>query len=330
MTYRVSVVIPTFKRPDLLEHCLHALTQQDISPTDFEVIVVDDAASDATRQQVECWSERHKACGYTFRYLPVTGAHGPAAARNCGWRVARSEIIAFTDDDCLPSPGWLRAGLAAFNEDIVGVAGKLIVPLDHTPTDYEYNAAMFTKVEFITANCFYRHCALAMVGGFDERFTMAWREDSDLVFSLVEAFPKREKAVLVSAPQAVVVHPIRPARWGISIKQQRKSIFNALLYKKHPNLYCQRIQSTPPVHYYCIIIALLIALIAALAGAWWLALTACCVWLYLTARFVLLRLRHTSHSPRHILEMLVTSIVIPPLAIYWRIVGAIKFDIFFL
>ena len=75
-------------------------------------------------------------------------------------------IVAFTDDDCLPSPGWLRTGLAAFNEDVVGVAGKLIVPLDHTPTDYEYNASMLSKAEFITANCFYRFDALAMVGGF--------------------------------------------------------------------------------------------------------------------------------------------------------------------
>src|SRR5437588_5369687 len=112
--YRVSVVIPTYKRPHLLENCLQALSLQDIAPTDFEAIVVDDAASDATRQQVERWRERLDACGYSLRYLAVSGAHGPAAARNCGWRAARGEIIAFTDDDCLPSPAWLRAGLAAF------------------------------------------------------------------------------------------------------------------------------------------------------------------------------------------------------------------------
>ncbi len=330
MIYRVSVVVPTFKRPDQLQRCLSALTIQDIDPAIYEIIIVDDAACVDTRRQVECWIECTKGCGHTIRYLPVNGPHGPAAARNLGWQAARGEIIAFTDDDCLPLPGWLRAGLAAFRDGIMGVSGKIIVPLEHTPTDYERNAALLAKAEFVTANCFYRRETLAMVGGFDERFSMAWREDSDLVFRLVDHFSSGSTSSLLYAPAAVVVHPIRPASWGVSLKQQRKSMFNALLYKKHPALYRQRIQSAPPWHYYCILGALLIALMSTIAGFWLYALGALSVWILMTARFCLLRLDNTSHSLRHISEMIVTSLLIPPLAILWRIVGAIKFRVFFL
>ena len=169
---------------------------QDLDPTDYEIIVVDDAACETTRRQVDDWIEcMHRGkCEdgpvHTIRYIAVTGSHGPAIARNVGWRAARGEIIAFIDDDCIPTPGWLSAGLAAFTDGIVGASGKLIMPLVHIPTDYEHDAVQLEKSEFVTANCFYRRDMLERVGGFDERFIAAWREDSDLFFTLQEYVEK--------------------------------------------------------------------------------------------------------------------------------------------
>src|SRR5205823_3016543 len=97
------------RRPDLLQRCLAALLAQNLAPADYEIIVADDAASDETRRIVEL-----SAAVPAARYVPVTGRHGPAAARNRGWRAARAPIVAFTDDDCVPDPGWLGAGLRAF------------------------------------------------------------------------------------------------------------------------------------------------------------------------------------------------------------------------
>lgn len=325
MSYRVSVVVPTYKRPELLARCLHALAEQDIDPACYEIIVVDDAACEETCRQVEEMARRlmdsHGPC---LRYVPVRGRHGPAVARNTGWRAARGEFIAFTDDDCIPQPCWLRAGTTAFVEGVTGVSGKVIVPLSGIPTDYERNAARLAHSEFVTANCFYRRDALEAVGGFDERFTMAWREDSDLFFRLLN-----EKGKLLFVAGARVVHPVRPARWGISLSQQRKSMFNALLYKKHPLLYQRKIQATPPWHYYGIVASALLAVSGLLLGAPFVAPGAACSWAMLTGWFCLLRLRHTSHLPRHVVEMIVTSLLIPPLAIYWRIVGALKFRVLF-
>ncbi|GAC1342435.1 MAG: glycosyltransferase [Ktedonobacteraceae bacterium] len=335
---RVSVVVPTYKRPEMLRRCIAALMAQDFEPTDYEVIVADDAANDETRQEVEELASRMHRDGRMLRYVPVQGAHGPAAARNAGWRVATGEIIAFTDDDCVPSAGWLSAGVAAFHEGVIGVAGRLIVPLssEHCPTDYERNAAQLVTAQFVTANCFYRRFCLAAVAGFDERFTAAWREDSDLLFTLLETaeyYPLVEgtgKDAFVYVPAAAVVHPLRSARWGVSLSQQRKSMFNALLYKKHAKLYREQIQATPPWHYYAIVSALVVILGGIGTRKYRLMLGACSLWLWLTGRFCWRRLQATSHQPRHVAEMVVTSILIPPLALFWRIWGAIKFRVFFL
>jgi glycosyltransferase involved in cell wall biosynthesis len=327
-TIIASVVVPTYKRLDLLIRCLTALIEQDIDPTTYEILIADDAVCDETRREVESWATRLSACGHTLCYIPVTGTHGPAAARNAGWRAASGKIIAFTDDDCLPTPGWLQAGIAAFTGDVVGVSGRLIVPLCHTPTDYERNAAQLATAQFVTANCFYRRECLEAIGGFDERFTAAWREDSDVIFTLTKRYCRNN--AFVYAPDAVVIHPIRPAQWGVSLKQQRKSMFNALLYKKHPELYRQKIQSAPPWHYYGILGALFALLLGLLARKQSLSFVAACLWLLLTGRFCLHRLHGTSRTRRHIAEMLVTSLLIPPLAIFWRLRGAIKFRVFFL
>src|SRR4051794_35983208 len=126
---QVSVVVPTYNRPELLRRCLAALLAQDVDPTSYEIIVADDAACDATRQLVEryCLIHEEHADGSHLqlsnlyglrelrgseyvtsprevvieqrwpdvRYLPVKGAHGPAAARNIGWRAARAALVAF-------------------------------------------------------------------------------------------------------------------------------------------------------------------------------------------------------------------------------------------
>ncbi len=315
MHVRVSVVVPTYRRPELLDRCLSALLVQDLDARQVEVIVADDAASDATRLQAERWGAR---------YVPVVHAHGPAAARNAGWREAQGEVIAFTDDDTIPDPGWLRAGLAALR-DADAVWGRIRVPLPPNPTDYERNEAGLEAAEFATANCFCRRAALAAVGGFDERFTAAWREDADLYFTLLEKGLR-----VVHAPEAIVMHPVRPGHWGICLRQQRKSQFNALLYKKHPELYRSRIQPAPPWHYYAAAASLLAALAGAAAGSEGLTLGGAVLWLALTARFCARRLRGTSHALDHVAEMAATSALVPLLSVYWRLRGAVRFRVLFL
>lgn len=318
MRVRASVVVPTSGRPDLLGHCLRALACQDLNPAAYEIIVVDDAGSEVTRRQVERCADE----GMAIRYLRTCKVRGPAAARNLGWHAARGEIIAFTDDDCVPEPSWLRAGIAAFVDGVAGVSGQTIVLERHRPTDYEHNAARLAHSEFVTANCFYRREALVAAGGFDERFALPWREDTDVYFSLIA-----RNARLVREPQARVVHEVRSSLWGASLRQQRKSEFNALLYKKHPQLYRSRIQAAPPLRYYLIDLLLLTWLLSVLTRRQRPAVYSAALWMLLTARFSLQRLVNTSKSPVHVAEMIVTSMLIPPLATFWRMRGAVRFRV---
>ena len=167
--------------------------------------------------------------------------------------------------------------------------------------------------------------ALAAIGGFDERFTSAWREDSDLQFRLLEANGK-----VVAAPNAIVEHPVRPMAWAGGIRQHRKIAFDALLYKKHPELYRQRIRRAPPWSYYAIVAALVAIAGGAVARDAALAWGGFAVWLVLTTAFCLRRLARTSRDPVHVAEMVVTSIAIPPVAVFWRLAGAFRFRVFFL
>ena len=315
MNPRVSVVVPTHGRPVLLSRCLEALAAQSLPRVDYEVIVVSDGPDARTRAALE-----RSACAVRYLALPQRG--GPAAARNAGWRAALGDIVAFTDDDTVPSRDWLRAGLAELDSGCDAVAGRVVMPMPPRPSDYERDAARLADAEFVTANCFVRVAMLQAVGGFDERFELAWREDSDLHFALLT-----RGAAVRRAPRALVVHPVRAARWGVSLVQQRKIVFDALLYRKHRRLYRQRIRRRPRLDYYAVVAALLAAIAALAAEATAVAIAAAAVWLGLTLRLAARRLAGTRRTWRHVAEMLVTSAAIPPLAVFWRIVGAARYRV---
>jgi GT2 family glycosyltransferase len=324
MRPQISVVVPTYQRPDPLERCLEALAAQKLPAGLFEIVVVDDARSDATRFHVADFAHRHPD-GPRLRYIrPMDGHRGPAAARNAGWRAATGDIVAFTDDDTLPAPTWLAEGRRAMAADVAAAWGHVAVPLPEKPTDAERNTAGLQGAEFITANCFARREALEETGGFDERFARPWREDSDFYFTLLERGMK-----VVQAPSAVVVHPARTAPPGTSLKQHRNMFYDALLYKKHPDLYRQKIAAKPPLRYYAIVLALILALGGFIGG--YPAFGAGCLaaWLLLPGYVAWKRLRGTSRALANVADIVLTSAVIPVLAVYWRLAGAFHFRVVF-
>jgi glycosyltransferase involved in cell wall biosynthesis len=195
---QISVVIPVLNEARRIDACLDALAAQRGAPS-FEVIVVDNGSHDATRELA-----RGHAIGAR---LAVENARGPYAARNTGISLARGEIIAFTDGDCLPRPGWLAAGAKALaGADLAG--GRIVqMPSEH-PTVWErYDRATYLRQDrFIeydgfaaTANLLVRTAVVRDVGGFVPKLTASGDQE----------FCQRATAAgyrLVYEPDAVVDH----------------------------------------------------------------------------------------------------------------------------
>lgn len=324
MTVQVSVVIPTFHRPQLLARCLEALSKQTFDAASFEIIVVDDGDCEQSREVV-----RHFRNALSdqpaVRYALARDTQGPAAARNLGWRHASGEVVAFTDDDTVPDPDWLTNGVKALAPDLAAVTGCVVVPTSRRPTDFALMTKGLEHAEFVTANAFVRRDMLIKLGGFDERFKSAWREDSDLQFRIADA-----GGSMRHADEAVVLHPVRQAPWGVSLKQQRNVFYDALLYKKHPHLYRLRIRPRPPWRYYVIVLCVPLCLVALAMGQVGAGVLMLGLAFALCMQFAGQRLRGTSLAPRHVAEMLVTSVCIPFLSVYWRLAGAWHFRVMFL
>ena len=173
---RFSVVVPTYERPAQLAACVGALARLDYPRGRFEVLVVDDGSARAPREVVERFGG-----ALDVKLLRQENA-GPAGARNFGARHARGEFLAFTDDDCEPGRGWLRAFAARFEEEparIVG--GRTLNALADNPYSetsqliidvvYEHFNGGGEGARFFASNNFAAHAAsFREAGGFDETF----------------------------------------------------------------------------------------------------------------------------------------------------------------
>lgn len=220
----VSVVIPTHDRPASLMRLLDALRRQSIGTQRFEAIVVDDGS----RVPVAAESGDLR-----MRVLRHPRPRGPAAARNTGWRAASAQTVAFIDDDCAPSEGWLEAVLDAAGEQIV-VQGRV----EPMPDQLEHRRPLSHTIEvgglsllFVSANVTYPRSLLERVGGFDERFTRACGEDAEL-----GARVTRAGAIARFASDALVYHEVRELGLAGHIRHTLKWTDAVEALAMHPEL----------------------------------------------------------------------------------------------
>src|SRR5262245_32502899 len=125
----ISVIIPTLNRCTVLPEAVRSIREQSISDEQYEIIVVDNGSSDSTGPVVEHLNGR---TGKSIRYIwePRRGLHW---ARHAGVRAAEGEVLAFTDDDAVATPGWLGSLIKAYADPRVGAAGGPIQVRWKTP-----------------------------------------------------------------------------------------------------------------------------------------------------------------------------------------------------
>lgn len=305
-----TLVIPTIGR-DSLRRLLTAL-KRGAGPVPPKVVVVDDRPG----------PPRDLSLGDDLGVRVLrSGGRGPAAARNVGWRAATTRWVCFLDDDVVPDPDWesalcidLKAADAA---GAVGSQAVLEVPTHRRPTDDERRTARLSTARWITADMAYRRDALVAVGGFDERFPRAYREDSDLALRIVLA------GGTILRGERRSTHPVAPATWRSSVRAQIGNRDNALLRRKYGRSWRDQIGEGPgrlPAHSATTLTGAL-ALGAALLRCRRAARRAATLWLLLTVEFTARRWVSGPRSGVEALRLSLSSAIIPPVAVAHRLAG---------
>ena len=252
-------------------------------------------------------------------------AHGPAAARNAGWRAAETEWIAFVDDDVVPRADWLEQlanDLSGLTADVAGSQGRLHVPLPaaRRPTDWERNVKSLEDACWATADMAFRRSALAAVGGFDERFTRAYREDADLALRLMDAGYRLVRGERTSD------HPVGPAGRWTSVRLQAGNRDDALMDALHGSGWRER-AGVPRGRFrrHLVTTGAGAAGLAGLAiGRRGLAAAAAAGWVAGTAELAWARIAPGPRTRDEIATMALTSVLVPPAAVYHRLRGVAR------
>lgn len=196
----VSVVVPVYNGESSLPRLLEALSKQ--TYTNFEVIIADNNSTDKTAEIIQ----EHPMTKYVFQ--AKTGSY---AARNAAIEIAKGEILAFTDDDCIPSPDWIFEGVESLKGDSVDFSGggikfifspniKLVELLDSGQflNQPDYLSRGFS----VTANLFVKRKVFENIGVFDD-FQLSGGDAEFCRRATSKGFK------IVYAEKAIIYHPTR-------------------------------------------------------------------------------------------------------------------------
>src|SRR5579883_1240757 len=199
---RVSIVVPTHRRPRQLRQLLRSLDDQLYPSELLELVVVPTEGDEAFEVMREyCKVGRIRAIYEECHGDPLRG-RSASAKRNYGVSLASSPWIAFIDDDCVADRSWIHGASQFFREPTVGgIEGKKTIPLPEKPTATYKGLLSFTRPGgYQTCNMFYRRDVFLEVNGFDLRFPFYF-EDTDLAWTVLDAGYE-----IRYAPDAVVQH----------------------------------------------------------------------------------------------------------------------------
>lgn len=199
---RLSVIIPTYRRPEFLRRCLDSLAVQDAPPEDYEIVVVDDGSPDPTSAALREVAERLPS----LRWYRLEKNSGPAAARNLAIAEARGPLLLLMDDDVVATKNLISTHLRLHDEagdPTLGILGLVewaphltVTPfmrwVDRSGLQFAYDTWIREGPIVPPFSAFYA-CNLSLprklivdAGGFDERFPYPAYEDMELAWRLTK------------------------------------------------------------------------------------------------------------------------------------------------
>lgn len=167
----VSVIVPAFQDQEGVLKCLGAIERQNYPKDYYEIVIVDNGSYPPIFLPETC------SCRVALVRHTTAGSY---AARNAGVVVARGDILAFTDADCVPDEDWIATGVAALQscdvDSVIGGEVEFIPPANRTATVCYQLAVGFQQEENIrrkgfsvTANLFCTRTVYEKIGPFDEQ-----------------------------------------------------------------------------------------------------------------------------------------------------------------
>lgn len=209
----ISVVVPVRNGEAMIGDCISSILACEYPPDRREVLVVDNASTDATAEVIA----RHPV------RLLSEPRQGVSFARNRGIAESRGEILAFIDGDCLADPAWLHELTRPFEDPGVGcVAGELRHLPGNTVAErqaarmlgeWQRYAVSSNPPYAITANAAYRRRVFDEIGPFDTRMSRAQDVELGLRFN------ERSHRRLAYAEHAVARHRHRAGQIGFFRQQ---------------------------------------------------------------------------------------------------------------
>jgi len=240
---KVAVVSAVYNEEKQVGLLLESLLTQTRVPD--EIVMVDDGSTDQTAWLIECCARHYPS----VRLIRNTN-QGPAASRNIAWRAAHSDIVIFTDGDCVPNHDWVEKILTGFvsengavpttvdqRKTQVGAVGGTYRTLnDHSIlarfVGYEIAWRYRNVYGEIDAHGAYnlaiRKKVLEEVGGFDESYKTPSGEDWDLTYRISRQYK------ILFVPEAIVAHAHPEAFWPYMRNQVRRGFDRIKLYNDHP------------------------------------------------------------------------------------------------
>jgi glycosyltransferase involved in cell wall biosynthesis len=225
---KISIIVPVYNGEATIRTCVEALLGLDYPRDRFEVLVVDNKSIDGTRRIVE---------GYPVTLLQEAAVQSSYAARNLGIAHASGDVLAFTDADCVPERGWLRAIVAAIEpSDVGGVAGAIeAFRADSAVEKYQARRAIRADRAYKhkvlpfaqTANAAYKREVFEKIGLFDP--TLIYGGDLDFSWRMQSGASLR----LVYEALAFVWHRHRTTYKGLFGLYEKNAIANCLLAERY-------------------------------------------------------------------------------------------------
>ncbi|MEJ7784164.1 MAG: glycosyltransferase [Solirubrobacteraceae bacterium] len=226
----ITVAVPSHDRPLRLRWLLNALEAQTLPRERWEVVVAHDSAGPETEHLLRTHPLAREGV-LRHATLPA-GTGGPGAHRNAAVKLARGEVIAFTDDDCRPPADWLEKALAAARRHPGAIVQGTTLK---DPTEAVVLNAPLIHSQLIrpptvwaeACNIIYPKELLDRVGGFHEdAFT---GEDTDLAVRC-----KQQGAAYVAAPEVVTHHAVVEVSAWDTVRAGMRWVDLPLLLKRHP------------------------------------------------------------------------------------------------